>query len=189
MNPFIFIQEAPKPMALGLPENQEARKRLIFRNDMPDSMQALNLPPYAAKVAYRDGKRMIFDKLRRKYVSLTPEEWVRQHFVNYLTVHMGYPSTMLANEVELSIGQKRLRCDSVLYGLRAEPRMIIEYKAPTISLTQKVFDQVSVYNLLLHVDYLVVSNGLLHYCCKMDYYNQKYLFLDGIPSYEKIQQT
>ena len=93
---------------------------------------------------------------------------------------------MLANEVELQVGQKHLRCDSVLYGLHAEPRMIIEYKAPTIAITQKVFDQVSVYNLLLHVDYLVVSNGMNHYCCKMDYVNQKYLFLEEIPRYENI---
>ena len=109
---------------------------MLYTN--PFSMQALNLPPYAARIADCDGKRMIFDKLRRKYVTLTPEEWVRQHFVNYLTCHLGYPPTMLANEVELSIGQKRLRCDSVLYDLHAHPKMIIEYKAPTVPLTQKV---------------------------------------------------
>lgn len=149
-------------------------------------MNALNLPPYDIKAVVRNGKRMIFDDLRRKYVSLTPEEWVRQHFTHYLTGHLGYPATMLANEVELQVGQKHLRCDSVLYGLHAEPRMIIEYKAPTIAITQKVFDQVSVYNLLLHVDYLVVSNGMNHYCCKMDYVNQKYLFLEEIPRYENI---
>ena len=134
----------------------------------------------------RSGKRMIFDMLRRKYVALTPEEWVRQHFVNFLVSHRGYPASMLANEVELAIGQKRLRCDTVLYGLQAEPRMIVEYKAPGITLTQKVFDQVAAYNMLLHVDYLVVSNGLCHYCCKMDYEHQNYLFLEDIPTYENI---
>ena len=149
-------------------------------------MSNLNLPPYPAKVVVRSGKRMIFDMLRRKYVALTPEEWVRQHFVNFLVSHRGYPASMLANEVELVIGQKRLRCDTVLYGLRAEPRMIVEYKAPGINVTQKVFDQVAAYNMLLHVDYLVVSNGLCHYCCKMDYDNQKYLFLEDIPLYENI---
>ncbi|MBQ4293967.1 MAG: type I restriction enzyme HsdR N-terminal domain-containing protein, partial [Prevotella sp.] len=117
-------------------------------------MSNLNLPPYPAKVVVRSGKRMIFDMLRRKYVALTPEEWVRQHFVNFLVSHRGYPASMLANEVELVIGQKRLRCDTVLYGLRAEPRMIVEYKAPGINVTQKVFDQVAAYNMLLHVDYL-----------------------------------
>ena len=129
---------------------------------------------------------MIFDVLRRKYVSLTPEEWVRQHFVNYLSTCLGYPLSLLANEVELQVGQKRLRCDTVVYGRQAEPCMIVEYKAPHVSLTQKVFDQISVYNLLLHVDYLVVSNGLQHYCCQMDYEHQKYLFLESIPRYENI---
>lgn len=134
----------------------------------------------------RGDKRVIFDHLRRKYVALTPEEWVRQHFVHYLTHELGYPPSMLANEVELSVGGKRLRCDSVLYGHHAEPRMIIEYKAPTIAIDQKVFDQISVYNMLLHVDYLMVSNGMVHYCCKMDYDHQNYLFLEGLPRYENI---
>ncbi len=152
-------------------------------------MNQLNLPPYAAKIVTRGGKPLIFDPLRRKYVTLTPEEWVRQHFVHYLTDCLGYPASLLANEVELTVGQKRLRCDSVLYGLKAEPQMIIEYKAPTIALTQKVFDQISVYNMLLHVDYLIVSNGLCHYCCKMDYEHQNYLFLEEVPRYENIRQN
>ncbi|MBQ6228170.1 MAG: type I restriction enzyme HsdR N-terminal domain-containing protein [Prevotella sp.] len=149
-------------------------------------MIRLNLPPFDIKIADHGGKHMIFDPLRRKYVSLTPEEWVRQHFVNYLTTCLGYPSSLLANEVELQIGQKHLRCDTIVYGKQAEPRMIVEYKAPHITLTQKVFDQISVYNLLLHVDYLVVSNGMQHFCCQMDYENQKYLFLEEIPRYENI---
>ncbi len=157
-----------------------------MNSKMNNNIAPLNLPPYPVKTKVVDGKTYIFDVLRRKYVMLTPEEWVRQHFVNYLTTHLGYPSTMIANEVELQIGQKRLRCDSILYDLEAHPRMIIEYKAPTIPLTQKVFDQISVYNLLLHVDYLTVSNGMQHICCKMDYDNQKYLFFEEMPDYENI---
>ncbi len=149
-------------------------------------MYRLNLPPYATKIVHRSGKPMIFDDLRRKYVSLTPEEWVRQHFVHYLMEHLGYPPSMLANEVELQVGQKRLRCDSVLYGHQAQPRMLIEYKAPTVAISQKVFDQATTYNLLLHVDYLMVSNGMEHYCCKMDYEHQKYLFLETLPKDENI---
>ena len=95
---------------------------------------------------------MIFDDLRRKYVALTPEEWVRQHFVHYLTGHLGFPSGLLANEVQLQVGDKRLRCDTLLYNKQLQPQMIVEYKSPTITLTQKVFDQISAYNLLLHVD-------------------------------------
>ena len=149
-------------------------------------MNPLNLPQYAVKVAEKDGKRTIFDDLRRKYVALTPEEWVRQHFVHYLTGHLGYPAGLLANEVELKIGEKKLRCDTLLYNRGMKPQMIIEYKAPHIALTQKVIDQISVYNMLLHVDYLVVSNGIQHICCKMDYDSKKYLFLKEIPIYENI---
>lgn len=146
----------------------------------------LNLPPYPARVKEADGRRQIFDILRRKYVALTPEEWVRQHFIHYLIGYKGYPAALLANEVPLQIGEKRVRADSVLYDRQLRPRLIIEYKAPTIPLTQKVFDQITVYNLLLHVDYLIVSNGLETYICKMDYTNHTYRFLEMIPDYKNI---
>ena len=149
-------------------------------------MNSLNLPSYEARVRSVSGRRQIFDVLRKKYVSLTPEEWVRQHFIHYLIEHLGYPAMLMANEVQLQIGDKRVRADSVLYDRELRPRMIVEYKAPHIPITQKVFDQISAYNMLLHVDYLVVSNGLQHYCCKMDYDNQKYLFLEDIPDYQNI---
>ena len=149
-------------------------------------MYELNLPKYGIKIANENGHQTIFDVLRRKYVALTPEEWVRQHFVHYLIEHKGYPQSLMANEIQLTIGNKKLRCDSVLYDRSLKPRMIIEYKAPTVNITQKVFDQITIYNMLLHVDYLVVSNGIKHYCCRMDYENQKYLFLDDIPNYQEI---
>ena len=149
-------------------------------------MFRLNLPTYEIKIAQRGNKQLIFDFLRRKYVALTPEEWVRQHFVHYLVEHKGYPAGLLGNEIELNVGEKHLRCDSILYNKVAAPQMIIEYKAPTVSLTQRVFNQISTYNLLLHVDYLVVSNGLQHYCCKMDYEHQTYRFLDNIPDYQEL---
>ena len=149
-------------------------------------MFRLNLPQYEIKITEKDGKRMIFDFLRRKYVALTPEEWVRQHFTHYLVEHKGYPKGLRGNEIELQIGDKRLRCDSILYNKVAQPQMIIEYKAPTVPLQQKVFDQISAYNLLLRVDYLLISNGMEHYCCKMDYEHRKYIFLQDIPDYEKL---
>lgn len=149
-------------------------------------MSELNLPPYEVKVREANGQRQIFDILRRKYVALTPEEWVRQHFVHLLTEHLGYPTALLANEVPLQVGDKRVRADSVLYSPTLQPRMIVEYKAPTVAITQKVFDQITVYNLLLHVDYLIVSNGLQTYCCKMDYEHQTYVFLENIPPYQSL---
>ena len=149
-------------------------------------MYELNLPKYGIKIKNDKGHQSIFDVLRRKYVALTPEEWVRQHFVHFLIAHQGYPTALMANEFPLAIGNKKLRCDSVLYDRTLKPRMIIEYKAPTVSITQKVFDQITIYNMLLHVDYLVVSNGIKHYCCRMDYANQKYLFLEDIPDYQNL---
>lgn len=149
-------------------------------------MQELNLPKYEIRIGRKDGRLTIFDFLRRRYVALTPEEWVRQHFTHFLVEHKSYPQGLLANEVELSVGEKSLRCDSVLYDRELRPRMIIEYKAPHIKLTQKVFQQIATYNLLLHVDYLVVSNGIEHHCVKMDYENEKYLFLEDIPEYKNL---
>mgnify|MGYP002676796553 FL=1 len=149
-------------------------------------MVQLNLPPFDIKVSGTKQHPQIFDILRRKYIALTPEEWVRQHFVHFLIEHKGYPPALLANEIQLKCGDKTLRADSVLYSRELRPRMIIEYKAPHITLTQKVFDQISAYNLLLHVDFLVVSNGLQHYICKMDYDGKKYLFLEDIPEYSEL---
>ena len=145
-------------------------------------MYELNLPKYGIKIKNDKGHQSIFDVLRRKYVALTPEEWVRQHFVHFLIEHKGYPKALMANEIQLAIGNKKLRCDD----RTLKPRMIIEYKAPTVNITQKVFDQITIYNMLLHVDYLVVSNGIKHYCCRMDYANQKYLFLEDIPDYQNL---
>ena len=149
-------------------------------------MFRLNLPTYEIKIAQRGNKQLIFDFLRRKYVALTPEEWVRQHFVHYLIEHKGYPAGLIGNEVELNVGEKKLRCDTILYNKVAQPQMIIEYKAPQIKLQQKTFDQISAYNLLLKVDYLIVSNGMQHICCRMDYENQKYCFLESIPNYQEL---
>lgn len=149
-------------------------------------MTRLNLPPFEIKLRGTKAQPQIFDILRKKYIALTPEEWVRQHFVHFLVEHKGYPAALMANEIQLKVGEKTLRADSVLYSRDLKPRMIIEYKAPHIPITQKVFDQISIYNMLLHVDYLVVSNGLQHYICKMDYNDKKYLFLEDIPNYKEL---
>ena len=149
-------------------------------------MMALNLPPFDAKVAVKDGKRVIFDVIRRRYVALTPEEWVRQHFVHYLLKHKGYPQSLLANEVQVQLNGTKKRCDTVLYRRNLTARMIVEYKAPEVVITQKVFDQITRYNMVLHVDYLIVSNGLQHYCCRMDYENNSYSFLKEIPEYGEL---
>ncbi len=149
-------------------------------------MNQLNLPGFELKLSGTQDKPKILDILRRRYVALTPEEWVRQHFVHYLIEHKGYPQALMANEIQIQIGDKQLRADSVLYDAKLQPRMIIEYKAPSIPITQKVFDQIFAYNTRLHVDYLIVSNGLNHFCCKIDYATQSYSFLQDIPSYNEL---
>ena len=149
-------------------------------------MYELNLPPFEIRLGGTREKPEIFDFLRRRFVKLTPEEWVRQHFVHWLVELKGYPKGLLGNEIELQAGEKKVRCDSILYDNNARPQMIIEYKAPTVALSQKVFDQISTYNLLLHVDYLMVSNGMEHYCCRMNYEQKSYEFLREIPDYETI---
>jgi len=150
-------------------------------------MQQLNLPAFQANIKKMAGSIKIFDVLRRKFVTLTPEEWVRQHFVHYLIEHKGYSQTLMANEVSLTLNGMTRRCDTVLYaqeGLR--PRMIIEYKRPDVEITQRTFDQICRYNMVLQVQYLIVSNGLRHYCCRLDYEKGGYVFLEDIPAYETL---
>ena len=149
-------------------------------------MLKLNIPPFQMKLSGTQERPKILDILRRKFVALTPEEWVRQHFIHFLIEHKGYPSALMANEVALSCGNKQLRADTVLYDRDLNARMIIEYKAPTIKITKRVFEQVTAYNFLLQVDYLIVSNGLTHYCCKMNYENKSYTSLTSIPDYQDI---
>ncbi len=149
-------------------------------------MERLNLPQADLRFSTRDGRTTVFDPLRRKYVALTPEEWVRQHFVYFLITHRGYPAGLIANEMPINLNGTRKRCDSVVFGLQAQPLMIVEYKAPSVTLTQKVFDQICRYNIRLHVDWLIVSNGLQHYCLRMDYARGTYHFLPYIPTYSEL---
>ena len=128
-------------------------------------MFALNLPGYDTKISSKDGKPTIFDLLRRCYVALTPEEWVRQHFVHFLIEYCNYPATLMGNEVGLTLNGTKKRCDTVVYDRNLKPRIIIEYKAPTVKINKEVFSQIARYNLVLKVDYLIISNGIQHYCC------------------------
>ena len=149
-------------------------------------MLPLNLPSYPAKILKRNGKNVIFDPLRQKYVALTPEEWVRQHFVHLLTDFKGYPKGLLANEIQLDLNGTKKRCDTVLFNKDLSARMIVEYKAPNIEITQAVFDQITRYNMVLKVEYLIVSNGIRHYCCRIDYDTKKYTFLPDIPAFADL---
>ena len=150
-------------------------------------MTPLNLPQYNINVTMAaDGSRQIFDRLRGKFVALTPEEWVRQHFVAFLIDHKGYPAGLMANEVALSLNGTSRRSDSVVYDHSAKPLVIIEYKAPSVKISQKTFDQIIRYNMVFQAPYLIVSNGLNHYCCHIDFENRSYKFLPDIPSYQEL---
>lgn len=151
-------------------------------------MLALNLPVYTPKVVEKEGKHFIFDPVRNKYVALTPEEWVRQHFVNYLISNKGYRKELIANEVQVKLNNTSKRCDTVVYNRFLTPLIIVEYKAPAINITSTVFDQIVRYNMALHVKYLIVSNGLRHFCCKIDYEKQTYIFLENIPEYVDLEE-
>lgn len=150
-------------------------------------MQALNLPSYTPKVSARDGKYMIYDPLRQKEVALTPEEWVRQHFVNYLITCKSFPRERMANEVPITLNGLSKRCDTIIYNRYLEPLMIIEYKAPSVTISKDVFDQITRYNMKLRVPFLIVSNGILHYCCKIDYENGKVTYLEDIPGFLQLE--
>ena len=149
-------------------------------------MKQLNLPPFKYKVIKQNGKPAMFDIIRKKYVALTPEEWVRQHFIHFLITEKGYPQGLLANEVELKVADKKLRCDSVLFDQNRQPKVVIEYKAESVELTPKVIKQVTTYNMLLNVDYLMISNGLIHLCLHYEKDDDKWIFLEEIPEYKRL---
>ncbi len=151
-------------------------------------MISLNLPNFNIKLRQRDnGQTEILDFLRQRYIRLTPEEWVRQHFTHFLVEHKHYPAGLLGNEVSLNVNGVERRCDSVLFNREGgNPRMIIEYKAPSVRITQKVFTQISSYNSVLHADYLIVSNGLDHYICHINYSDLSIHFLPEIPDYAEL---
>lgn len=157
----------------------------------------LNLPPAHLRVRTdADGVRRIYDQLRDKFVALTPEEWVRQHFTRFMIDSLGYPQALMANEVSLKINDTTRRCDTVVYDSASlatpdttpRPLVIVEYKAPEIEITQKVFDQIARYNLVMGARLLIVSNGLRHYCClSTPASSQGYRFLPTIPPYSTLQ--
>ncbi|WP_290383966.1 type I restriction enzyme HsdR N-terminal domain-containing protein, partial [uncultured Muribaculum sp.] len=129
----------------------------------------------------------IFDRLRKKFIILTPEEWVRQHFVNYLINHKGFPESLMANEIGITLNGTRRRCDTVVFDKHGSPMVIVEYKASSIVISQSTFDQIVRYNMVLHARYLIVSNGMNHYCCRIDYDNMSYDFLKEVPDYADLE--
>lgn len=148
-------------------------------------MEKLNLPVYEFRIKTEERKQFIFDIARRKYVTLTPEEWVRQHIIHYLTKEKKYPCQLIAVETSIKVNKLEKRCDIVLFDNTGKPLIIVECKAPSVKISQGTFNQIASYNLKLRVNYLLVTNGLNHFCCEMDYKSNSYKFITEIPEYFK----
>lgn len=146
-------------------------------------MTELNLPPFRYQLQQQAGRTTIFDTIRKKYVVLTPEEWVRQHFINYLIHHLRYPKALVSVESGLRYNHTLRRSDIVVYTREGTPFMVIECKAPSVVLSAAVFEQIAVYNQSLQAHYMTVTNGQDHYCCRMDYKAGSYAFTDSLPEY------
>ena len=147
----------------------------------------LNLPQYTFRIKDKLVRKLIFDGFRRRWVALTPEEWVRQNFVRYLTEEKHFPASLVAIERSLRMNQRDFRTDIVLFSKSGNPLVVVECKAPEVKITQQVFDQIARYNLDLRVNYLIVTNGLVHYCCRFDQSELSYTFLPEIPDYKEIE--
>lgn len=150
----------------------------------------LNLPEISLKTRINnENKTEVFDVFRKKYVALTPEEWVRQHFLHYLVNNKGYPASLIGVEKGLDINKMKKRFDAVVFSKTGVPVMLIEFKAPNVALSQKTFDQVSAYNFKMKVNFLLISNGTNHYCCQMDYEANSYNFLKEVPHYNELSAS
>jgi len=147
------------------------------------NMPQLNLPNVILKIKLVKGITQVFDAVRKKYLVLTSEEWVRQHFIHYLNSEKKYPLGLMGVEKIVKYNGQSTRADIILYTNMGKPNMIVECKAPEVKITQDTFDQIAKYNFKLKVNFLVVTNGMQHFCCAIDYENNKINFLKEIPQY------
>jgi hypothetical protein len=149
-------------------------------------LKQLNLPEYSFRISGKEGSEMILDPLRRKYVKLTPEEWVRQNFIQYLINEGKYPPGLLGIEVLFRFNKLKRRVDILVHDRSGKPVLIVECKSPDIEIDDKVFEQIATYNMSFKVPYLVVTNGIHHYACKIDHEEMKFEYLLVIPLYEDL---
>jgi hypothetical protein len=149
-------------------------------------MRTLNLPTYSFKLKYSDDSEQIYDQFRRKFVRLTPEEWVRQNLAQYLINEKAYPTGRMVIEKSLQFNNMKKRCDILVYDQETSPLVMIECKAPQVVIKKEVFDQIAVYNLVFKVRFLIVSNGMEHFMCRIDFDNKKTEFLSNFPSYNEL---
>ena len=149
-------------------------------------LEPLNLPPYPFKITNDKGQLFLFDEIRKKEVVLTPEEWVRQHFVQYLIRDKHYPRSLIKLEGGLKLNGNAKRSDIVIFNNKGEKVLLVECKAPSVKITQQVFDQIARYNWVHRIALIAVTNGLEHYYCKIDFVKQRYDFIEDIGSYVNL---
>lgn len=165
----------------------EATRQLSTKIDYLCTMiYKLNLPEYQLQLRIENQQKQVFDPLRGCWVALTPEEWVRQQMFHHLTETLGYPATRMSHEHSINYNNLKKRCDGVVYSQDGSPQVIMEYKAPTVNITQKVFDQIAIYNLQLNVPYLLISNGMQHFFCRIDFETKRYVFAREILPYAEL---
>ena len=149
-------------------------------------MQKLNFPVYSFRFKNSENKVSIFDEIRKKFILLTPEEWVRQHVIQFLLQDKRYPKSYINVEKLIKINDLSKRYDGVVFQPNGEIFLLIECKAPEVPISQQTFDQIARYNLVLKAKYLMVTNGLNHYFCQMDFENEKYVFLKELPDFDRL---
>lgn len=149
-------------------------------------MISLNLPSYSYKIKELETGKQIFDSIRKKYVKLTPEEWVRQHFIHYLVHYKHYSASLISVEHGMQHSKGRFRSDVLIHNNKAEVIMLVECKAASVKINQEVFDQIVNYNIRYRAPYLSVTNGMKHYCCQVDYTKKSIQYLKEIPDYREL---
>jgi type I site-specific restriction endonuclease len=149
-------------------------------------MQNLNLPEFNIPIKKENGKSYVFDEIRKKYIVLTPEEWVRQNFIVFLVREKKYPLTLMAVEKKVNVNGQPQRFDLLIYNRNGQPLLIAEFKAPKVKVSQAAFDQAVRYNMALKVKYIVISNGLQHFICHINYSANNYFYLKEIPEYVDV---
>jgi len=149
-------------------------------------LTTLNFPPYEPRTKAEGKRTLIFDSIRKKYVALTPEEWVRQHLIHYLITEKGYPATLISVETPLKYARVGKRSDILVNDRNGQPLMLAECKAPEVAVTQKVFEQIAIYNLTILAPCLMVTNGLQHYCLSAATDSSPACFLSEVPAYDDL---
>ena len=153
-----------------------------------EELEKLNLPDYTFNIRKVNRNTEIFDFVRKKYVVLNPEEWVRQNFVRYLVEERKYPASLIAIEKTITVNKLKKRCDIVVYSRDRKPIIMVECKSSSIKISQSTFDQAARYNISLNVKYLIVTNGINHYSCIIEKDKSSYVFLEHIPFYKELQE-